>query len=247
MDGESPSDLLARVLAAAVGLVLYDWAWGVLVRLVKLVTDGLLGLPWVADGIERMLETLLIGGAGGAAVAAEFVIPLMVLFAGGTLLGLVLVHVGLMVATSLVYVLGGLVLGLSVTSFGRRLLAAWLLAATAVVVLPVLWAVVFVTGSALMLDAQPAAGGGGFGGFVAQLFNVAAAAGTFFVAIKLALAVFRNATGAITGITSAGPTGGGGVGARARRRAGARRRWPRTPPRRGWRAFPGSCAGAQLR
>ncbi|MBE2320377.1 hypothetical protein DVA67_030720 [Solirubrobacter sp. CPCC 204708] len=214
VDGESPSELLARVLAAAIGLLLYDWAWGVLVRLVKLVTDGLLGLPWVADGIERMLETLLIGGATGSAVAAEFVIPLLVLFAGGTLLGLVLVHVGLMVATSLVYVLGGLVLGLSVTSFGRRLLAAWLLAASAVVVLPVLWSVVFVTGSALMLDAQPAAGDG-FAGFVAQLFNVAAAAGTFFVAIKLSLAVFRNATGAITGITSAGPASGGARAASA--------------------------------
>lgn len=208
VDGESPSDLLARVLAAAVGLLIYDWAWGVLVRLVKLITDGLLGLPWVADGIERMLETLLIGGASGAAVAAEFVVPLMVLFAGGTLLGLVLVHVGLMVATSLVYVLGGLILGLSVTSFGRRLLAAWLLAVTAVVVLPVLWSVVFVTGAALMLDAQPAAGQG-FAGFIAQLFNVVAAGGTFFVAIKLSLAVFRNATGAITGVTAASPATSG--------------------------------------
>ena len=40
-----------------------------------------------------------------------------------SLLGLLLVRVGLEVATALLYVLGGLVLGLSVTSFGRRLLA----------------------------------------------------------------------------------------------------------------------------
>ena len=53
-----------------------------LTRLSRLLTDALLGLPWVADGVERMLETLVIGGAAGTAVAAEFVIPLLVLFAG---------------------------------------------------------------------------------------------------------------------------------------------------------------------
>src|SRR4051794_18879505 len=207
IDGESPSEILSRVLVAGLGLVVYDWAWGVVTELVRLITDALLGLPWVADGIERMLETLLIGGASGTAVAAEFVIPLMLVVAGGMLLGLLLVHIGLMVATALVYVLGGLLLGLSVTSFGRRVFAGGAIAAGAGGGLRVLWAVVFVTGAALMLDAQPAAGAGGFGGFVAQLFNVAAAAGTFFVAIKLALAVFRNATGAITGVTStAAPT-----------------------------------------
>ena len=91
-------------------------------ELSRLLTSSLLGLPWVADGVERMLETLVIGGATGAAVAAEFVVPLMVMVAGAVLLGLLLVRVGLEVATALLYVLGGLVLGLSVTSFGRRLL-----------------------------------------------------------------------------------------------------------------------------
>src|SRR2546423_1132939 len=83
-------------------------------ELSRLLTDALLGLPWVADGVERMLETLLIGGASGSAVASEFVIPLLVLVAGMVLLGLLLVRVGLEVATALLYVLGGLVLGLSV-------------------------------------------------------------------------------------------------------------------------------------
>ena len=140
------------------GLLVYDWAWGALVRLSRLLTDALLGLPWVADGVERMFETLLIGGAAGTAVAAEFVIPLLVLFAGGALLALLLMHVGPGVVTSLVYVLGGLALGASVMPFGRRLLAAWLVAVGAVVVLPLLWSVVFVTGAALMLDAEPAGG-----------------------------------------------------------------------------------------
>jgi hypothetical protein len=215
VDGESPAVLVGRAVAAAVALLAYDWAWGVLVRLVRLITDALLGLPWVADGVERMLETLLIGGAAGTAVAAEFVVPLLVAVAGGALLGLLLVHVGLEVVCALVYALGGLVLGLAGTGFGRRLLAGWLVAVSAVVVLPVLWSLVFVVGAALMLDSGQAPGGG-LGAFVAQLFNVAAALAVFWLAIKLALGVFRQANGAITGLAGPGSAvAGRGAGARA--------------------------------
>jgi hypothetical protein len=213
-DGDSPAEVLGRVITAGVGLLIYDWAWGVVTELSRLLTSGLLGLPWVADGVERMLETLVIGGATGSAVAAEFVVPLMVMVAGTVLLGLLLVRVGLEVATALLYVLGGLVLGLSVTGFGRRLLSAWLIAAAAILVLPLLWSTVFVTGAALMLDAGATGGHGGFASFVAQLYNVAAALAVFWIAIKLALGVFRHASGAITGITStpAAASGGGGHG-----------------------------------
>ncbi|GEM_PF-5769510 len=209
VDGEGPIELLLRALAAGAALLIYDWAWGVLVRLVRLLTDGLLSLPWVEDGVERMLETLVIGGGAGAAAAAEFVIPLLVAIAGSALLGLLLVHVGLEVVTALVYALGGLVLGLSGTPIGRRLLSGWLIAVTAVVVLPLLWSVVFVTGAALMLDAGPA-GGSGFGGFIAQLFNIAAALAVFWLAIKLALGVFRQASGAVSGIAG-GPSAAAGA------------------------------------
>jgi hypothetical protein len=226
VDVDSPAEVIQRALVAGLGLVVYDWAWGVLTRLSRLVTDALLGSPWVADGVERMLEALLIGGAAGTAVAAEFVVPLLVLFAGGALLALLLFRVGLEVATALVYVLGGLALGGSVTGFGRRLLSAWLLAAGTVLLLPVVWAVVFVTGAALMLDAGPA-GGSGFAGFVAQLYNVAAALGVFVVAIKLARGILRQAGGAIGSVALtpatatagagrvSGPAGGGAGGSLA--------------------------------
>jgi hypothetical protein len=133
--------------------------------------------------------------------------------AGTVLLGLLLVRVGLEVTTALLYVLGGLVLGLSVTGLGRRLLSAWLIAAGAILVLPLLWSTVFVTGAALMLDAGTTGGRGGFASFVAQLYNVAAALAVFWIAIKLALGVFRHASGAITGITSTA-VGAGGAGGR---------------------------------
>src|SRR4051794_35181649 len=44
LDAPSVSELFGRVLAAALGLLLYDWAWGVVTRLVKLITDAILGL-----------------------------------------------------------------------------------------------------------------------------------------------------------------------------------------------------------
>jgi hypothetical protein len=209
-DGDSPADAVVRAISAGIALLLYDWAWGAVTELSRLLTSGILGLPWVADGVERMLETLLIGGASGSAVASEFVVPLMILVAGTALLGLLLVRVGLEVATALLYVLGGLVFGLSVTNLGRRLLSAWLVGAVAIVVLPLLWSTVFAVGAALMLDAGDAEGKGGLGAFVAQLYNVAAALAVFWIAIKLALGVFRHASGAITGITATPASAGAG-------------------------------------
>jgi hypothetical protein len=203
VEGDSPTEVLERTLAAALGLIAFDWLWGSATELVRLVTRSLLSLPWVADGVERMLEALVIGGATGTAVAAEFVVPLLLAIAGAVLLALMLLRIGLEVIASLVYVTGGLALGLSVSGAGARLLQAWTVAATAAFVLPVLWCVVFVCGAALMLDADTGEGGGGFGGFVAQLYNIGAALVTFGVAIKLARATLGHAGTAITGLAAA--------------------------------------------
>ena len=146
--------------------------------------------------------------------------------------------------TCLVYVLGGLALGVSVTGFGRRLLAAWLVSAGAVALLPVLWAVVFVTGAALMLDTSTV-GGPGFAGFVAQLYNVAAALAVFAVAIKLARALLGQAGGAIHRLAHAPPRRAGGrCAARAAPRPSAGRSTRRRP---GWRASRKPCAPARAR
>lgn len=201
-DGDSPVEVLERTVAAALGLIAFNWLWGAMTELVRLITRSLLSLPWVADGVERMLEALVIGGAAGTAVAAEFVVPLILAVAGAVLLALMLLRIGLEVIASIVYVTGGIALGLSVSSAGARLLQAWLVAATAVFVLPVLWCVVFVCGAALMLDSG-AGDSDGFGGFVAQLYNVGAALVTFAIAIKLARATLGHAGTAITGLAAA--------------------------------------------
>lgn len=201
-DGDSPAQILERTFMAALGLIAFDWAWGAMTELVRLITDSLLSLPWVADGVERMLQTLVIGGAGGTAVAAEFVVPLLLAVAGAVLLALMLLRVGLEVVAAIVYATGGLALGLSVSGAGARLLQAWMVAAAAVFVLPVLWCIVFVCGAALMLDAGTSSAQGGFGSFVAQLYNVGAALVTFGIAIKLARATLGRAGSAITGLAA---------------------------------------------
>ena len=157
-----------------------------------------------------MFEALLIGGAGGSVVAAEFVIPLLIALAGGALLALLLLRVALEIGAALLYVIGGLLLGLSPTEFGRRLLTAWLIAATAMLLLPLLWTIVFVCGAAIMLDAPAAANNGGLGEFVAQLYNVAAALATFGIAIKLAQSVMRRAHSGIGAVGA--PSLSGGIG-----------------------------------
>lgn len=213
-DGDSPAEVLQRTIAAAVALIAFDWLWGALTELVRLITTTLLSLPWVADGVRRMLQSLVIGGAGGTAVAAEFVIPLLLAVAGGVLLALMLLRIGLEVIASIVYATGGLALGLSVSGAGHRLLQAWLVAAAAIFALPVLWCIVFVTGAALMVDIG-SEDGRGFGGFVGQLYNVGAALVTFGLAIKLARATLGQAGSAITGLVATARlagTGGHGRG-----------------------------------
>jgi hypothetical protein len=145
-------------------------------------------------------------------VAAEFVIPLLIALAGGALLALLMLRVALEIGAALLYVIGGLLLGLSPTEFGRRLLTAWLIAATAMLLLPLLWTIVFVCGAAIMLDAPAAANSGGLGEFVAQLYNVAAALATFGIAIKLAQGVMRRAHSGIGALGATNLTGGTGRG-----------------------------------
>src|SRR3954451_17358703 len=45
VDVDSPAEVLQRAVVAGLGLVVYDWAWGVLTRLSRMLTDALLGLP----------------------------------------------------------------------------------------------------------------------------------------------------------------------------------------------------------
>lgn len=210
VDGDSPTEVLQRTIAAALGLIAFDWIWGALTELVRLITASLLQLPWVADGVRRMLQALVLGGAGGTAVAAEFVVPLILAVAGAVLLALMLLRVGLEVVAALVYATGGLALGLSVSGAGARLLQAWMIAATAVFVLPVIWCVVFVCGAALMLDAGGGTSGGGFGDFVGQLYNIGAALVTFGMAIKLARSTLGHAGAAMTGLAAASRFSGQG-------------------------------------
>src|SRR4051794_40756961 len=42
LDSESPAEVLQRALIASLGLLVYDWVWGVVTRLSRLLTDAVL-------------------------------------------------------------------------------------------------------------------------------------------------------------------------------------------------------------
>ena len=215
LDADPPEQILLRIVGAGVLLALYDTVWYALTRLTGLITGAILSLPWVEQGTEQMLEFLLIGGGAGTAVASEFIVPLLMLFAAIAFLGVLLLKIGLTVLAAVLYASGGLVVGLSPSSIGRRLLTAWAIALASIAVIPVLWAIIFATASALTLDAASPSDAARAGAprLISQLFLGAAALAAFWMALSVGKAALGSARSAIS--TLSGPGGGGSGGVRA--------------------------------
>jgi hypothetical protein len=209
LDADPPEQILLRIVGAGVLLALYDTVWYALTRLTGLITGAILSLPWVAKGSKQMLEFLLIGGGAGSAVAAEFIVPLLMLFCAIAFLGVLLLKIGLTVLAAVLYACGGLVIGLSPSSVGRRLMTAWAIALGAIAVIPILWAIIFATASALTLDAASPSDAARAGApkLVSQLFLGATALAAFWMALSVGRAALGSARSAIA--TLSGPSGGG--------------------------------------
>ena len=212
LDGDPPEQILLRIAGAGVLLALYDTVWYAVTKVTGLITGAILSLPWVAKGTERMLEFLLIGGGAGTAVAAEFIVPLLMLFAAIAFLGVLLLKIGLTVLAAVLYASGGLVVGLSPSAIGRRLLTAWGIALGSVAVIPILWAIIFAAASALTLDAASptAAARAGAPKLISQLFLGAAALAAFWMALSVGKAALGSARSAISSLSGSGSGGGGG-------------------------------------
>ncbi|MQA76500.1 MAG: hypothetical protein GEU88_19620, partial [Solirubrobacterales bacterium] len=210
---ESLHEVMARTVVAGCVLILYDWGWDALSELSNAVTEAILSPPWVADGLESMMELMTVGAAtASVTLVSSFVVIVALLLCGLALLGLVLFKIGLLVGLALTYVTGGLVFGLAPSPFGRRLVSGWLTAVGILVVVPVLWAIVFATGSALMLDVSEIGEGEGFGAFIDQMFLLGASFATFYICIKLGKMAFSLGTGAFATLGAAGGAAGGGGG-----------------------------------
>ena len=212
LDGDPPEQILLRIVGAGVLLALYDTVWYAVTKLTGLITGAILSLPWVAKGTERMLEFLLIGGGAGTAVASEFIVPLLMLFAAIAFLGVLLLKIGLTVLAAVLYASGGLVVGLSPSAIGRKLLTAWAIALGSIAVIPILWAIIFAAASALTLDAASPSDAARSGApkLISQLFLGAAALAAFWMALSVGKAALGSARSAISSLSGSGGGGAGG-------------------------------------
>ncbi|HEY4896053.1 MAG TPA: hypothetical protein VII01_08180 [Solirubrobacteraceae bacterium] len=183
-----PASALVRCTGVTGVLVAYRWVVEQTVAAANIVSHGVLGLPTVAGGLQRIIGVLfggaLLAGAGG--VFGAFLVIVGVVFAAGLFAAQVL----LTVVLAVLIVAGPPLLVLSAIPELSHLARNWAYALLAVVLVPVGWTVLFATAGALCLDATSFTGaGGGLPGHVAAAF---AGLITFVIAARLPLVVIAQ-------------------------------------------------------
>ncbi len=146
-----PVGALGRCAWVTLVLVSYRWIVEQAVAATNTLTHGILGLPVVADGLQRIIGVLfggaLLGGAGG--VFGAFLVIIGVLFAAGLFAAQVLLTVML----ALLIVAGPPLIALSAIPELSHLARTWAHALLAIALVPLGWTVLFATAGALALDA----------------------------------------------------------------------------------------------
>lgn len=183
-----PASALVRCLGATGVLVAYDWIVEETVAATNTLTHGILGLPAVGDGLQRIIGVLfggaLLSGAGG--VFGAFLVIVGVVFAAGLFAAQVL----LTVLLAVLIVAGPPLIAISAIPELSHLARDWAYALVGVALVPLGWTVLFATAGALCLDATSFTGaGGGLPGHVAAAF---AGLITFVIAARLPLMVLGH-------------------------------------------------------
>jgi hypothetical protein len=178
-----PASAVVRCAGACGVLVAYRWIVEQTVAATNTLTHGILGLPVVASGLQRIIGVLfggaLLSGAGG--VFGAFLVIIGVVFAAGLFAAQVL----LTVVLAVLIVAGPPLIALSAIPELSHLARGWADALLAVALIPLGWTVLFATAGALCLDATSFTGAsGGLPGHVAAAF---AGLITFVLAVKLPL------------------------------------------------------------
>lgn len=210
LGGRAPEDIVRALMTAAIGLVFYRWGWGQLAAITNTITESLMS----AKDVQRGLSQMLAFTAGGAFLSVGTIFaPILVIVAAVALLGLIAAKAALILLSAVVYVTGGLVLGLLVWPGGRAIAGAWMAMAGACFVIPVLWAVLFAVSGVLMSDAMKSGGQliegeGLFAGLMTQIMLAITSIVALVLAIKLAGVIWGMARSVPLGLIG----GGGGKG-----------------------------------
>jgi len=178
-----PASAVVRCVSVTGVLVIYRWIVEQTVAATNTLTHGILGLPAVAGGLQRIIGVLfggaLLTGTGG--VFGAFLVIIGVVFAAGLFAAQVL----LTVVLAVLIVAGPPLIALSAIPELSHLSRTWANALLAVTLVPLGWTVLFATAGALCLDATSFTGaGGGLPGHVAAAF---AGLITFVLAVRLPL------------------------------------------------------------
>jgi hypothetical protein len=178
-----PASALARCTGVTGVLVVYRWIVEQAIAATNTLTHGILGLPAVGNGLQRIIGVLfggaLLSGAGG--VFGAFLVIIGVVFAAGLFAAQVL----LTVVLAVLIVAGPPLIAISAIPELSHLSRTWAHALMAVALVPLGWTVLFATAGALCLDATSFTGAsGGLPGHVTAAF---AGLITFVIAARLPL------------------------------------------------------------
>jgi hypothetical protein len=178
-----PATALTRSVAVTGVLVAYRWIIEQTVAGTNTFTHGILELPAVGNGLQRIIGVLfggaLLTGTGG--VFGALLVIVGVVFAAGLFAAQVL----LTVLLAVLIVAGPPLIAISAIPELSHLARSWSYALLAVALVPLGWTVLFATAGALCLDATSFTGAsGGLPGHVAAAF---AGLITFVIAARLPL------------------------------------------------------------
>jgi hypothetical protein len=207
-----------RTLVVGVVLISYTWLWGQFAAIANQITRAILGVPTVADGINKLFEFVV---GGGVLVGGLPLIGLIVTGAAGAgLLAAIFVKVLMILIGALVYVTGPLMIGVAPTERGAAAARAWLTLATGLFVLPVIWALVFSISALLMNDSTGAgaiiATNSDLGQLLGGLVLAMAAIAGFWLNLKLTRFAVAILGGQIAGMLALATSGGGSSAAAGR-------------------------------
>lgn len=217
----SMAQVLPRTALAALLLVAYPVLVSNTVALVNSVTNAMLGLPAVQEGLERTVGLVFAGSllSGRGVLLAILGIAAVVLA-----VGLFMLSTALLILFAIVFVSAPLAIACSVLDETRGVWIAWRRTVATAALVPVGWCILFATAGAFMVDVTTWSGG--IAGTVGARFTgVFAALIILWLAVRWPLMLLSTIRtqfgGALLSVGRAGGPGGqaGREGGRAARAA----------------------------
>ncbi len=176
-----------RMLAVAVVIISYPYWWSQASALADQITNSILTLPEVSQGLYKLMSYAV----GGVALGGWQLIDLALMGAIGlALLSLIFLKVAIILVGALLYATGPVMIGLVPTRVGSTLARAWGSAVAFVFALGMVWTLVFAVGALLIGDAGTAgpliAGNSTFGSLAGGLLLAVAGLASLWLCLKAA-------------------------------------------------------------